>query len=460
MSLREIICEVFIENKKKVYTYLAIFGLISIYIGGGYVRNEHNTYLSVEKNYGIVCATENNLITDSQAEELGSSTYTQINAISRSMGTSIDPLTILVIEAVIACLAKISPDSWGEYATGLGVMNSNIAIGTIFLILLVCIIIKLLKSNNYTKINGLMIEDIENKIGLLVGPVLSVVLFLENQNVVQAAGFLDTKMDSFISPVISGVWAFMILVVSSVVYYIVRTVIYAGEVISVAFSGIPLTSFSIETVKGGLTIFLYVVAKEHPMLVIVLSSIIFIICAILFKKAYMVIRYFKSIYVRPLWRRKDRGLLEKKQIAQFASKEKISNVKVLLPMFAKTSFREKINKYDKCWLMIDDDIWVCKKRMFSKLPLCFELNRDNIRYFVNKNRRYFEIFVLDEKRENKIHYKFLPLKKKIHFVISREYKENYQQLENLLHMTDYDMWQRELKKQKKESKNKKIVSPV
>lgn len=446
MTVREIAGEIYSRNKKFIYLYIGIVTVIVV-----------STFLmhTIDAGAGTSCvrAMDNAMVSQKQGIMLGGSVYGGIISAANSMGAAIEPISILFVEAVVSLLGKFFDGKFSSFVESVGVMNNEVVC---YIIIVLFVLLKIIRSNNFTKITGLVAEDIENKIGIIVSAA-SPFLYYFGMNSSSFAYAAEIQKDGLKSGLNSGLSIIVVAVFSIamvITYYVVRKIVYAAEIVLVPFSAIPFVSGLIELVKTICVIIMVFLVVNAPVISLLIYGIVFAVCLLLFKKAYVTVRYFKAIYVAPFFRRKDKMLIDTNKTEKYLTEEEIGSEKLFFPAFAHNRINEKIGKYDKCWLYVKGEgLLVCKpkfwKRELLRYPLCKIAEEE---YFLNKNFWYIEIFKLNKEDVNLIHYNPLRLKKSMHFIISREYVGRFNELSQVLQFKNYKEHQQELKRRKKEEK--------
>ena len=394
----------------------------------------------------IVEAMGEGSVTGDQAKVLGGDAYVGIATVANSMGASIEPISILFVESILSLLSKIFPEQLEEYARQLGMINS---VYLCIIIILLFVALKIIRSNAFTKVAGLAAEDIENKIGMVVTVAMPFIYYFDSCTDVAYAA---DGMQAF-EIVRSGLSIVSIAVLSVamlITYYVIRTVVYAVEIMLIPISVTPFVSAVTEGVKTIGVIVTLICGAVAPGVTVVLFVLVFVGCLFLFKKAYVTIRYFKSIYIAPIFRKKSNEPVDQKNVSKYLGAGE--QVQMFIPVFCHCKTVNGFDKYDKCWLCVkDNEMAILKSQLFKKNIIRYNISQNETCY-LSMNKRFIEIFTLENGEENKINYGSWGVKKPIQFMISREYSGLFNLIGQTLQCTNYEMLQQELKRRKEEQK--------
>lgn len=447
ITIREIIREIYIKNKIFIYLYI---GIVAIIVASTLPVEMHKT-----KDYTTaVSAMESDVVTEEQGASVGGNVYKGFMAAANATGASIEPISVLFVESVVALSGNFLDGKIDSLVEHMGVLQNEVVC---YIIIILFVVLKLLRSNNFTKISGLVVEDVENKIGLIIsatGPFIT--YFGANGDYAYAAEMQNNTLGQTVHGGLSILGAVMLSIILLAAYYVVRTIVYAAEIVLVPVSTIPLASGIIEVVKTVGAIIMVVFVLMAPVLSLLVYGVIFVGCLFLFKKAYVTVRYFKCIYIMPVFRKKNRPLVDVKKAEKYMGNSNIENETLFIPAFSHGRVNDKIGKYDKCWLNVrNGDVVLCKPKFMKRELSCYSLCQvAEDRFFINKNLRYIEIFALSDADFNTIHYNPLKVKKLFHFVISREHAERFEELSQVLQFRNYKEHQQQLKDRKKEEQYK------
>ena len=100
-------------------------------------------------------------INEKAASKLGGNMFNSVVLLSHGLGSAVEPISILFVEALISLAAKVFPEQLGQYTEHLGFMNNTTM--SIFIVVLFALL-KLPKSMMPTRIFGVAVGDLENKL--------------------------------------------------------------------------------------------------------------------------------------------------------------------------------------------------------------------------------------------------------------------------------------------------------
>ena len=469
MTYTQMIKEIYFENKKWIYTYLTICLVFSMLAFG-------NSNMSSAAD--AVTATE-------AVSALGGDFGKVFAPVTQGYLSSIDTPTVLVILCGISLALDYIPESelvsLGEVidVDGLeGLLDYSFGIIDYNLFRILClvwfVVTKLLRSNRLTYTTGVILEDVETKIGAVVTFLVVASQFLANIPLQDTAMTgLNTKLcaisqaTTISQPMLmihNGFYVFLcfaLLVSVMVVYFLIRYLFYFIDIVLLPVcSAVDFTSTGLEFVKTAGIVGLLYISVRHPYIFCVIFAMILIVAIVLFKKSYTTVRYFKNIYVKPFFK----GFLgfdnqfalisskAPKKVKQFAEEQK---AELLIPVYwvKKVPGNEKIRKHDRWWFVATGQKqYICQFGRIKNKCVVIELNNHtDDKMFIKKSLRFFEVFNLDESEEN-IGKLFHKLNKKFHFVFSKEYYYRFDDIKALTGYMDYTLYRNQIRQGIKLSK--------
>jgi len=325
------------------------------------------------------------------------------------------------------------------------------------------VITKLLKSNRLTHTTAVILEDIETKIGAVVTVLVVATQFLANiapKSTVQAASDA-LQAGTVIQNSFNAILCFVLLVSVLIFYFFVRYLFYFIDIILLPIcSVVGLSSGGVELAKTMGIIGLLYLSVCHPYVFLVAIGLIFVVALVSFKKAYITIRYFKCIYVKPFFKRlvgfdRDIPLVwakAPKKVRNFIGEEKPD---ILIPVYLvkKVPGIECTLKHDRWWFVATRERkYICKPCRGKNICYSIELqNAVTNKMFIKKSLRFFEVFHLAEGEEN-IGKLFRKVHKGLHFVFSMEYFYRFEEIKRLTGYMDYTLYSNQIKEDIKQAK--------
>ncbi len=379
-------------------------------------------------------AADDGEITAQQGKYLGGNMFNAVVLISHSMGSAIEPISILFVEAIISLAAKVFPEQLGQYTESLGFMNNTTI--SLFIILLF-ILLKIPKSMLPTRIFGVAIGDIENKVMGVFNFALPFLIFFNSAE--YASTGVNPTETAGMAIVSSGVVTAGKIVICTLIglamvgsYFIMRTVTYAADVLATTLVPIPFASLIIETVKTVTCFVIVLIAVFAPYLMIGLYVVMFILCVIFFRKAYVVSRYFRKIYVAPLFT----GVATKSRIAVELKNKYKENGEAEITAFAGMDIGHNIKKYSKCKLVVrEGNVYLSNPKLRKLDPN----NKGEMRlaysektpFKIRKGMRFIEIYIEDPNDAKTVR-RLTKHKRQFSIVISNTYSEFYNDLVRII----------------------------
>lgn len=389
------------------------------------------------------------VITGKQATMVGGQAYTGVMLVANNMGSSFEPITVLFMESIASIAAKFFPEQLGKYTGVLGMVNNNVIC---VLVIVLFVLVKFSRSNAATKIPGLVAEDFENKLGVCTAVVLPLIYYAMELGSKVNAATLDTEaIVQGVGTVATGFGIVFLAILLLVVYYVVRTVVFAFEIAMIPFSIVSGSSLFVELAKSLIAVLLVVFTLALPGLMVCMFGAFFVACLFVFKYAYVAVRYFKSIYVMPLFKKKKTDLIDVKKADKFLQGDMRNEAKIFVQTFSHTKLTKEIGLYDKCYFYSNGpQMMLCKQKFMSQKLDWYDMSqwKEMGTVFIKKSKRFIELFVLKPEDEAKIA-SILPRKKQTHIIISREYSNLFEQMSEILQLKDYTVYQKSLREEAK-----------
>ena len=392
----------FLESKRRYERAAVVLIILSV------------LFLALSLGGGIVNAD----LSDDNGRKLGGTMFNSVLLISHSLGSAIEPISILMVEACIALAAKVIPDVLGQYTPYLGFMNNTVMS---LVIIALFVILKIPKMFGVTRIGGIAVADIENNATAGTKKDLTVKLGA----CVFAGGASDALAitGKILLCTLLGVYLFLS-------YYVMRTVMYAGDILVTLFAYVPGLSMLTELFKTGLVIAVVILSITAPWVIIAFYVMTLIVCIILFRKAYRVTYYFRKIYLHPFFV----SGAKKISIAEELAKKYGQTGECRIPAFIGTPFNG-YGRFERCFIRLEKGKAIlesggsvlgrkAKKGKDHKAQFVLDQFPGD-RYKIRKGLRYIEIYKDDEKSKKK---KSVFARHKFCVVISREYSEFYGKL--------------------------------
>jgi len=405
---------------------------------------------------------------------LGNTGGAYLAAILQTVCASIDQSSaMLIMSGVSLLLDLIPPETFVMLGDALGIEGleaiSSFPFGLFdfnwvrILSLVWFIISKLSKSISTTYTVGVILENLELYIGEAVNLIVTASIIFANfapQATVQAA----TGTSDAVTAVQYGLSAFvcfLILVNSFLIFTFIRCLFFFIDIVLIPIcSFIPFASTVLEASKTVWVVGLILIAILNPTLFIVLTILLLIVSLIMFKKIYATIKYFKKIYVKPIFKKITGYDTEiplicpkvPKKVKQFLGE---TNASMIIPVYpVRKILGQTVAKKRELWWFVNtgDKQFICKPRFGKKPCHCITLtNSVEKKMFIHKSLFYFEIFNL-RCSEDTITQTFRRVKKDIHLVYSKEYFHRFEQMKELTGYTDFAAYKARMKEEAKQAK--------
>lgn len=457
MTYSHIFTELYRKKKKHIFIYITLCLLFSIFAFG---------------NGNAVFA--------------GELTGTQIlNALGGSGGQLLAPLTLAQgclsgIDAsstmMILCVASVAldyipEDSLMTFGDALGVDGleslSTYSFGIMdlnaFRIFFIAwfVVDKLAKSNGVSQEVAKILGDFESLLTVIVNVLVVGSQFLANVPLgtkAYAASFdlssLDLESLKVVTDGINILYCFIMLILVAVIYFFTRYFFYFIDIVLLPIcSLVPLSSFGVETLKSVSVTCLFCLVIFNPLVFCGIVALILIISILFFRKAYITIRYFKNIYVKPFFKKiigykREMPLIKAgypKRIHLYVNE---ADLQMVIPvyMIKKIPNIKYVHSHDRWWFVSTKERqFLCKPCFMKKSCYCIDLhNGVRQKMFIKKSFRFFEVFNVHNQDLDlgKSYYK---MPKNIHFVFSKEYLYRFDKIKEIIGYTDYTEYRKQEK---------------
>lgn len=258
-----------------------------------------------------------------------------------------------------------------------------------------------------------------------------------------------------ISSGISALVCFAVLVITLVIYFLVRYLFALIDIIMVPVCTlVPFVSFLWVGAKLALVGFFILMAVFMPAFYIFISALIVIISAFLFRTAYMAVKYFENIYVRALFKKifggydKEKPLIAPKLPSKVRDFLQGKTVQMVIPVYVLREFPnvKGMHKWDRFWMVAENgSVYIIKPVLGKKECLQIPLyGTPAQKMFINAFLPYYEIFNIYGSEEA-IAKTFKKVPKMFHIVFSKEYFYRYADIVNMTGFVEYSQYKEYLK---------------
>lgn len=305
----------------------------------------------------------------------------------------------------------------------------------------------LLKSFSKTNAIGTSIETAQEKVnGILMVIILlsQMIMSADTVSKVHASGAVINSVKFGVS----AIACFVILVVAMIIYLLVHYLFVLIDIIMVPIcTVVPFVSLLFVLAKLALIWIMILFAIYIPWFFFFIAGVVVIVSALLFRTAYMAVRYFKNIYVKPIFKRIFGGfdanipiLTVRKvpsKVTQFLADK---NVQMVIPVYVLGAIPDikGMRKWERFWMVSEQGATYLVRPVFGKkdllrIPLC---STPAQKMFINPFLMYYEIFNIYGSEESIVR-TFKKVPKMCHIVFSKEYYHRYQEIGNLTGFVDY-----------------------
>lgn len=454
MTLKGMFARIYRENKRIILAYVTLCMVFSIFMYGYSAGNQVNAKSTAEVvgtiggNFGVV----------------------SVPLVQNFCGAIDTPTTLLFMSGISLAFELVPDEKIAEFGNKLNIDGlENYSFGILdyhwfqIFVLVWFVMSKLSRSNRVSYTAGVIFEDIESKLGGFVQILCAAVQVFANVpagSAVHAAG-IDSATQNAVTKGMNALTCFLILMILLIVFFFVRVLFYAADIsMCILCSFIPFTGVSMETAKSLLVGFLLYMAVFHPIVFYGTAFFILLLAVVLFKRTYTALCYFKKIYIKPIFRRL-RGfdasipLVAPKMPRKLRAFIQNDNPGLVIPVYLikKIPGFKKAHRYERWWIVSGESRqYLCRPRFFSKECLLVLLhNEPDCKLFVKKSVRFFEVFQLAG-TEEKLGQTFYRVKKKLHFVFSREYTKRFDEIKDITQWIDYTEYVNQIKREAKEAK--------
>ena len=366
------------------------------------------------------------VVTEKQGSALGGVMFNGVALFANNLGSAIEPISILFVEAVLSMFVRYMPDRFGKYSDYLGMMNS-FAISVFVIVIFV-----ILKIGKYIPVLKDIIKEVDSKIGLIFNITMPFLMFaysieqdeysLLDSVSSNAAAISNIFSAKFIGGIILCIVASVIL---SVTYFIMNTVVYALDFI---MTNIPVIRIIYETSKPIFVTLIVIISIVAPWLFIVLYIFLLLWAIIIFRIAYPIMKYYQKIYIYPIFSGKEKNLICDDSFKKYFDAQ--NNISMYIPVFARTNISSKIKNYDMCYLsVVNGQVYLVRPGSEKKqeiIPLMYDQYTP---YKIRNGRRFIEIFIMDE---NAVQKWYKPAPRSMSLIISRKYSDEYESIKSML----------------------------
>ena len=449
----KILFEEYCKHKKWILLYVCLCIFASVFCGP-FLNDYLPGTAAISASSDATGIAENITLSESETlstltdKILGNSISSIAGGYASVVAISCEPFSALLFLGIIETINR-----WCGYPLD---MLSTPAGNPIVLLVIAIFwaVSKFMKSNETTQIFGMVtLGELEKYLGLAFILILGVLNVTGISTGVMDAVLSAASPERAATPsgatwitIVSIVWSVILSIMSVAVFFIMKTVMSGIDVLQVSLSFIPGSAFIFETCKTLFALFLITVNVICPPLGIALNIIIFIIGCILFKICYRAVRYFKSIYFRPLFKRikgfdPQMPLVSNKlpkRIRKYCQAQGL-DIKLAIPVYPlKYLGEEKVRKYDRWWLMNDGETtFYIRKRAGKKKvrKLSFEQSY-GAPIYLRKGLWSYEIFSYLPNEDN-LNKKFP--KKAFSFALSMEYLYKADEIMQITGFENYNL---------------------
>lgn len=312
----------------------------------------------------------------------------------------------------------------------------------------------ILKSFSKTNAVGCSIEAAQRKVNGIMMVIVIMAEMVMNTNpkcVVRAASGAGRVLGYGVNALV----CLLVLLVTLIIYYLIRYLFSLLDILMVPVCFfVPFVSFLWVLAKLAFIGFMIVLAVYLPAVYVVFSLFLIILSACLFRTAYMAVRYFEAIYVKPLVKRIFGGFDSKKALVAPKIPSKVReflqgrNIRMVIPAYVLKEFPnlKGMHKWDKFWMVVENGTVYLVKPLFGKKG-CWQIALKGTpaqKMFINSALPYYEIFHIYGSEEA-IAKTFKRVPKMFHVVFSKEYFHRYDEIKQLTGFVDYAEYKQYLK---------------
>ena len=306
----------------------------------------------------------------------------------------------------------------------------------------------IMKAMGKTQVLGIAIENMKKMNGLLIA-FISISMMISNTTTmvkVRAASGAASVLKSSVNFLV----CFAVLIVTLMVYFLVRYLFAFIDIVMIPVCAIvPFASAFMVMAKLAGIVLMILMAKYVPWMYFVVAAIIILISALMFRTAYMAIRYFENIYAKPLVRRIFKGfdpnipLITPKVPKPIGDYLSGRNIQMLIPVYLLIPIPnvKAMHKWERWWMVTENGrTYMVKKNLFDKECVQIPLEHTPAqKMFINSFLTYHEVFNIYGSEENIVK-KIKRVPKYSHIVFSREYSSRYNEILTLTGFVDYKQY--------------------
>ena len=312
----------------------------------------------------------------------------------------------------------------------------------------------ILKTFSKTNAIGCSIEAAQKKVNgvMMVITVMSQMASnVASKSSLHAAG----SALKILSTGITALVCFVVLLITIIIYFLVRYLFMLVDIILVPVCTlVPFVSFLWVGAKLALIGFFILMAAFMPTLFVIVSLLLVVLAAFLFRTAYMAVRYFENIYVKALFKKifggydKTKPLIAPKLPSKVREFLQGRTVQMVIPVYVLREFPniKGMHKWDRFWMIAENGAIYIIKPVFGKKE-CMQIplyGTPAQKMFINAFLPYYEIFNIYGSEEA-IAKTFKKVPKMFHIVFSKEYFHRYADIVNMTGFVEYSQYKEYLK---------------
>ena len=329
---------------------------------------------------------------------------------------------------------------------------------------------KLLKCFSKTNALGLAIESQFAKLNGAINIILAASQTIANvpSGVSVEAASLTSNIKKFHLSGFDALKCIFILLLTLVVYFFIRFMSFFVDIILLPVMTVfPFVSTIYEGLKFVIIAALIGLAFLNPTLFAAIFAGVFILSVLFFRRAYITVRYFKNVYMKPIFKKLFDGYRQDipldfsneekkirrqlpKQVEEFAKEH---SADILIPIYLVKNMPGSLPgltafKYDRYWLISSEEgQFICKTGFIKKNIEIMKFSPiKNTKVFLKMSKLtpFVDIFTLAMPEEEIVK----PLKhiaKHVHFVFSREYFYRYDEIKAKTGYIDFNEYKEFLK---------------
>lgn len=330
------------------------------------------------------------------------------------------------------------------------------------------LVAKLAKSTHVSYTVAEILEYVETKMGMVPCVLNACIQFLHvlpSGMQVQATEVdVDISVYNVLSSGVYVLLCFLLLLCVPVIYILIRYFFFFLNILLIPIcTVIPFLSLGIGAVKIGGLLVLMLLAIFQPYLCGVLLLLLLGIAIRVFRDAYITLRYFRNIYVRPLWKKingdtRQMPLVEPKLPKKLKRYINVNEADIIMPVYIAKKIDGYKNMYwhDRWWfVLINGKQYICKPDFWKDTCYFVELREYFGKpVFIKKSLHFFEIFVL-KGAEEEVGRAFKRVPKAIQLVFSKEYESRYEEIKRMTWFADYDEYVKQKRQDMKMAQQEK-----